>query len=489
MKRDMNEFGQRLAAGWRRFVCFALLASGGMCRGEQLARATLLEYVPGMIVPFEVRGWGLTGESAVAGYRLGQIVNSPAIVAGSVQWSGGGISLAVTNMVFTGTAEPGEDGGTPNTNVIYTVSGFNVAPQVNFGTLTILASDNAAFRQFSQSTRVVGVACGEFHTLLLRRDGTVGATGWNAVGQTSVPPAVSNAVAVACGLDHSIAVRRDGTVAVWGKPLVRGTPLADSLAPSDEENHDIVAAAGGALHSVFLRRDGRVLVAGWGARSVMAPPPSLTNAISISAGAYHNIALTRDGKMVEWGIPLESPEHGEDEHDWPRIRCAGDVIAVAAGGEYSMALHADRTVTAWGEGEYGETLVPKSATNVVAIAAGTYHALALKDDGTVVAWGATEGGMTDVPSGLTNVVAIAAGGYHNQALVQTQPVLTWPRLLDGRLLAEVNLPAGMRYRLETSTGDGLWHAVSTNVAWPGSMSLDVPAGDRSVLLMRAEAIH
>lgn len=483
MKREMNVFGQRLAGVCRRLAGLWLLVFGMICRGEQSGPA-FLEYVPGLIAPFEVRGWGLTGESVVAGYRLGQIVNSPTIVEGSVQWSGGGISLIVTNADFTGTWTPGHDGEKPDTNVTFTVSGFSVGPQVNFASLTVLAPDTNALQQFNQSARVVGVACGEFHTLLLRRDGTVGATGWNAVGQTSVPPAVSNVVSIACGLDHSIAVRRDGTVIVWGVPRVRGTPMTDSLAPSESENHDIIAAGGGALHSVFLRRDGQVLVAGRGARGVLAPPDCLTNAVAVAAGADHCIALTRDGRMVEWGFPID--DDGDD--DWPRIRPAGDVIAVAAGGMFSVALHADRTVTAWGDGEYGETFVPESATNVVAIAAGTYHALALRADGTVVAWGSSENGVTAVPAGLTNVVALAAGGYHNQALVQTQPVLTWPRVFGGRFLAEVNLPAGMRYRLETVSGDGTWRSFSTNTAWPGSMSLNVPVGDRSMLLMRAEIL-
>src|SRR5208282_5721653 len=56
----------------------------------------------------------------------------------------------------------------------------------------------------------------------------------------------------------------------------------------------------------------------------------------------------------------------------------------------------------------GQTL-----SNVVSIAAGDAYSLALKEDGTVVAWGHMVHGLhpATVPAGLSNVVAIAAGSF------------------------------------------------------------------------------
>jgi hypothetical protein len=53
----------------------------------------------------------------------------------------------------------------------------------------------------------------------------------------------------------------------------------------------------------------------------------------------------------------------------------------------------------------------------MAVASGGNFSVALKSDGTVVAWGGNESGQTTVPSGLSNVIAIDAGGSHALAVV------------------------------------------------------------------------
>jgi alpha-tubulin suppressor-like RCC1 family protein len=75
------------------------------------------------------------------------------------------------------------------------------------------------------------------------------------------------------------------------------------------------------------------------------------------------------------------------------------VVAISAGGWYSLALKGDGTVWAWGviaNGEEGDRTINevikkpvqvRSLTDVIGIAAGIWHSLALKRDGTVWAWG------------------------------------------------------------------------------------------------------
>src|SRR5438874_11198116 len=67
-------------------------------------------------------------------------------------------------------------------------------------------------------TAVTAVAAGQYHSLALRRDGTVVAWGCgaNAPGQCSVPTGLSGVTAIAAGTDHSLALRSDGTVVAWG---------------------------------------------------------------------------------------------------------------------------------------------------------------------------------------------------------------------------------------------------------------------------------
>ena len=80
-----------------------------------------------------------------------------------------------------------------------------------------------------------------------------------------------------------------------------------------------------------------------------------------------------------------------------------NIVAIAAGGNHSLALKADGTVAAWGQNVDGEgffagqSVVPSSLSNVIAIAAGDYHSLALKADGSVTAWGDNSQGQCAVP--------------------------------------------------------------------------------------------
>ena len=59
-------------------------------------------------------------------------------------------------------------------------------------------------------------------------------------------------------------------------------------------------------------------------------------------------------------------------------------MAIAAGGNFSLAVKRDGTVAAWGS--CLQTDLPKDLNNVIAITAGWDCALALKNDGTVIEW-------------------------------------------------------------------------------------------------------
>lgn len=99
-----------------------------------------------------------------------------------------------------------------------------------------------------------------------------------------------------------------------------------------------------------------------------------------------------------------------------------NIVAIAEGGNHTLALTTDGTVVAWGSGSDGQTSVPAGLRDVTAIAAGYRASMALKSDGTVVEWGA---GAMSTPEGLTDVVAIAAGYQYRVAVKRDGTITTW----------------------------------------------------------------
>ena len=65
-------------------------------------------------------------------------------------------------------------------------------------------------------------------------------------------------------------------------------------------------------------------------------------------------------------------------------------------------------LTAWGENGFGATMTPPGATNLLAVAAGVDFSLALKADGTLLAWGNDTQGEVSGTANISNAVAIAA---------------------------------------------------------------------------------
>ena len=286
--------------------------------------------------------------------------------------------------------------------------------------------------------------------------GKVVAWGSNTLGQTNVPPNLTNIIAIAAGSVHSLALRNDGTVYAWGT-----SNIADETnVPPGLSNVVAIAAAGfygnKYGYSLALKSDGKVT--GWGAVSL---PPDLSNVVAVAAGAYWWMALRSDGTVTS---------------DYPYLTNGllalgsdplSNAVAVASGGRHCLALLRDGTVAGWGNNYDGQVTGAPSGSllytngivkvsgqilsNVVEIAAGNMHSVALKADGTVVAWGNNSYGQTSVPTGLSNVVAIASGG--NESANQVLAVKT-----DGRLVAwggnnaQTNVPVGLTNVVAASVG-------------------------------------
>ena len=185
--------------------------------------------------------------------------------------------------------------------------------------------------------------------------------------------------------------------------------------------------------------------------------------IAIAAGGYYSLVLKSNGTVVAWGY---------DPYGYLNVPPGlNDVVAIAAGNLNALALKRNGTVVGWGNDADGETDIPTNLSNVIAVAAGWNYSLALNSDGQVIGWGATS-----VPTGLSNVVAIAAGYFHSLALKSDGTVVGWGFDSDGQASGATNLTN------VTAIAAGGYHSLAveasgTLVAWgyDGYYQTDIPS--------------
>ncbi len=279
------------------------------------------------------------------------------------------------------------------------------------------------------------------------------------------------------GTSFSLAIVPDGSLLSFG-PLQDGQPT--STRTIARISGVPVALGVGSQHALVVTADGGVWSLGdntWGQlgprtvssgdATLPAQIQGLSNIVSAAAGGGHSVALDSEGNVWTWG----RNDHGQlgvgtisPQLEVPtKLVGLDDVVTVAAGENYTLALRADGTVWAWGDDEHGQLgngqaggmvaapVQVAALSDVTSLAAGSDHGLALKSDGTVWAWGDnTAGKLGDGGSealsaqpvevaGLEKVVGIAAGQGHSLALEADGSVMAWGANQAGQLGTDDNL--------------------------------------------------
>ena len=360
--------------------------------------------------------------------------------------------------------------------------GYNNFGQVGDNTTTswsgpVRVCDSAACS--GQQAGMTALSNGGEFSLALATDGTVWSWGNNAgVGSLGdgtlltrkapvhvcAPGTLSgctsylgNILSIAAGFRHSLALDSTGNVWSWG--LNDAFQLGDNTG----SNHTVPVAVCGPTPN--------------------CSGPALGGITAVAAGDSHSLALGSSGTVYAWGDETYGQlGNGESlsgiSQTTPVLVCGaaeatpctvglGGIVAIAAGGLFSVALDNTGTVWTWGRNEAGQlgdgTLNPRSKpdkvcaagqlspcglflSNIVAIRAGYNYAMALDTSGSVWAWGNNTYGQlgngtltdskvpvqvcapsTSAPCGtfLSNAASIGGGRYHSLAVLGDGTLWGW----------------------------------------------------------------
>jgi alpha-tubulin suppressor-like RCC1 family protein len=339
-----------------------------------------------------------------------------------------------------------------------------------------------------------------------------------------------------------------GSVLLGQSARLKARAWKEGFLPSPVSVSDfrlVGSVSAGSDYTIVLKSDGTLVAWGGNAngqlgdgttttRRVPGPVPGIGDVVAVAAGRSHNLVLKSDGSVWSWGWnwqgQLGDGTSGTDRTSPVRVVTAGgplaDVVAVAAGSAFSMALRQDGTVWTWGDGVHGQlgdgstqdhlraTQVP-GLSGITAIAAGDSHALALETgggtQGSVWTWGWNADGQIGdgtTTSRLTparvleGAMAVAAGFSHSLAVMPDGTVkgagdnAEWtlgdgtnvtPRTTFGDAFLGVEgiekMDASDRHTLALTTAGEIWACGDNEYGWIGDGSnVDKPSPVRVVLI-------
>ena len=324
------------------------------------------------------------------------------------------------------------------------------------------------------ASNVTAIAAGQFHSLFIKSDGSLWAMGYNGDGElgdgtystndpyygTNQPEQIvaSNVTAIAAGGYHSLFLKRDGSL--WAMGFNNYGELGDGT--TDGGNYETnlpeqivasnviaIAAGGGSYsestntlytdHSLFLKCDGSLWAMGGnsfgqlgdGTTNDVIQPEEIvaSNVTVIAAGELHSLFLKSDGSLWAMG----DNGYGElgdstfNSTNRPEQIVAGNVMAIAAGAFHSLFHKSNGGLWATGNNDHGElgdgttdygfyyTSTPENivAGGVTRISAGYFHSLFLKNDGSL--WGMgfnADGELGDGTTGDVLSLEQVLGAYY-----------------------------------------------------------------------------
>jgi alpha-tubulin suppressor-like RCC1 family protein len=262
-------------------------------------------------------------------------------------------------------------------------AGYNHSDQLNVnvpadssdsaGIVRILDADGAAFQG------VKSIAAGENHTLILKDDGSLWASGESLYGElglggdgtgklAAVTPlktqgasgeAITGVQYVAAGNNSSFYIKDDGTLWAAGYNYYGELGLGDkenktSFTQVSSAGNNVKTVSAGARHTVILKTDGTVWVTGYNFNGQLGLNNTTDantftqvqgiNAASAAAGNYHSAVLKTDGTVWTTGENYYGQIGWDDLEDRKQFTQVQDDKGAAVNDAKEIAARGDLTL-------------------------------------------------------------------------------------------------------------------------------------------------
>jgi alpha-tubulin suppressor-like RCC1 family protein len=421
-------------------------------------------------------------------------------------------SVTVTEATSGVTVNYTTDGTIPTQSSLSLTSPTTLLIPIN-ATLKVQAFQSATVTSNLVSTQMAHsaiVSAGTAHTLFLKNNGTVYATGDNSAGELgngtttnstqpvevlmNISTPLTGIVAIAADNNESMAVDNQGRVWAWGLntngELGTGNATATPYATQVSGLSNMLAIASGQNHTVALKADGSVW--SWGANGsgqvgngtvsawvtqpvqVIAPAtqsgPYLQSIVAVAAGFNHSLAVDNTGKVYAWGDNTYGELGDGDAALLSQLQPVQvknnttpitNVVGIVADGTNSFAIENNGNLFAWGDNTIGElgngttsaigtpvNLSPGQVVNLGAMAMVSNQS-AMDSTGTVWTWGDNTNGRLGIGyAGYYATVPLAVS-----LVTQPTPILTAiagnnQTVTDGTFSGPLTISA--------SSGQGTW---------------------------------
>ena len=298
----------------------------------------------------------------------------------------------------------------------------------NYGQLGLGTTDTNAHSTFTQVTTNINndvkqIACGIYHTVILKTDGSVWSCGDNTWGQlglndttsrTAFTQVTTDVKQIACGNNHTFILKTDGSVWSCGYNEYGQLGLNDTTDKTTltqvttNVSNDVKRIACGNNHTFVLKNDGSVYSCGYNyygqlglnsttnQTSFTQVTTNINNDIKqIACGYYHTVILKTDGSIWCCGYNSKGQLGLNDTTSRTAFtQVTTDVKQIACGYYYTFILKSDGSLWACGSNSYGQLGLGSSDTNahstftqvttdVKQIACGNSHTIILKSDGSI----------------------------------------------------------------------------------------------------------